>query len=355
MTDAELDRLAALVADALLRARVASPATGGAAAPWLPTPVRPALSVRGGEPPVWSAAAQGLGDTARTPGAEARRVTAAELTNATRAAAAGRGVAPVVAPTGRMTHARRARVRAGAAIEVTIGISNRHLHLSTAHMQALFGAPAPTPKRELAQPGQFAAHEVVEVVGPKGRRMGVRVVGPTRGETQLELAHSDAQVLGVEPPLAASGSLADSSGGVTLAGPAGNVVLERGVIVAARHLHLSPADAAAWGLADGDRLDVRAGAGARAVTFHDVLVRSGPTNATELHLDVDEARAAGVHTGDRASVIAWRAGAPRGGRRTLLTERDVTALASRGGVLPPNALLTPSARDRARAAGLLRE
>ena len=219
----------------------------------------------------------------------------------------------------------------------------------------LFGKSAPTPRRELTQPGQFAAQEVVDVVGPKGRLTSVRVVGPARGETQLELAYSDAHAIGVEPPLAASGSLAGSSGGVTLTGTAGSVVLERGVIVAARHLHLSPADAAAWGLGNGDRLDVRSGSGARAVTFHDVLVRAGPTNATELHLDADEARAAGVHGGDRASVVAWRSGASSGGRRTLLTERDVQALVSGGGVLPPNALLTPSARDRARAAGLLRE
>ena len=303
---------------------------------------------------MWSGAAQALGEAGSAKGASSRATTA-ELTNATRAAAAGRGKAPAVAPTGRTTHVGRARGRTGSPIEVRIGISNRHLHLSAAHLQTLFGKSAPTPMRELAQPGQFAAHEVVDVAGPKGRLAAVRVVGPARGETQLELASSDAHVLGVEPPLAASGSLAGSAGGVTLTGPAGSVVLDRGVIVAARHLHLSPVDAAAWGLGSGDRLDVRTGVGARAVTFHDVLVRAGPTNATELHLDADEARAAGVHTGDRASVIASRSSASSGGRRTLLTERDVQALASRGGTLPPNALLTPSARDRARAAGLLRE
>jgi hypothetical protein len=157
--------------------------------------------------------------------------------------------------------------------------------------------------------------------------------------------------LGLDPPVAASGSLDTSVGGVVLIGPAGEVELHRGVIIAARHLHLAPSDSRRWGLRDGDRLVVRCGAGARDTTFHDVLVRSGDGHATELHLDADEARAAGVRTGDSASVIAWHAATPR--RRPLVTERDVVQLARSGARVPANAILTPSARDRAVALGIL--
>jgi putative phosphotransacetylase len=188
------------------------------------------------------------------------------------------------------------------------------------------------------------------VEGPKGRIDGVRVVGPARAATQVELARSDARRLGVDPPVAASGDLRTSIGGVTLHGSAGLVRLQSGVIVAGRHLHLSDTDARAWGFADGDLLDVRSGSGSRSATLHGVLVRAGPRYATELHLDVDEANALAVKTGDRATIVAWKTGAAR--RRRLITERELTDLARRGEPIPAGALLTPSARDRARALGL---
>jgi putative phosphotransacetylase len=230
-------------------------------------------------------------------------------------------------------------------------VSHRHLHLSPEHLRALFGSAPLTTARALLQPGQFAANESVTVVGPKGRIDHIRIVGPARRDTQLELALSDAVLLGVAPPLAASGNVRGSLGGVTLIGPHGRVELATGVIVAARHLHLSPADGARWGLRDGDQLSVRCGEGARAVTFHDVLVRSGPAHATELHVDADEARAAGVSSGEPAQIVAWVEGKPS--RRVLVTERDVLLVAARRDSLPAGALLTPSARDRARALGLL--
>jgi putative phosphotransacetylase len=235
-------------------------------------------------------------------------------------------------------------------ITVPIGVSNRHVHLSPEHARTLFGSTSFTVARSLKQPGQFAASETVTAEGPKGRIDGIRVVAPARGETQLELARSDAARLGVDAPVAASGSLAGSAGGVTLVGPHGRVTLDRGVIVAARHLHLAPNDAARWGLRDGDRLDVRCGEGPRAATFHDVLVRAGPAHATELHLDADEARAAAVSTGATAAIVARREGRPA--KRPLVTERDVIALARAGRPIPTDAILTPSARDRARALGL---
>ena len=137
---------------------------------------------------------------------------------------------------------------------------------------------------------------------------------------------------------------------MTLEGAQGRLELRRGVIVAARHLHLAPDDARAWGLKDGDLLSIRCGEGSRGVTWHDVRVRSGPTYATEFHLDKDEARAADVESGAAATIVSVQTAAAR--RRTLVTERDVVALARRGGTIPSGALLTPSARDRARMLGL---
>ena len=351
MTNDELDRLADLIARALLEQ---TPRANGVRSAWLPPPVRPAPPERGGEPPTWSGAAQTLDDVAPSRNGDVApkfRASVAELARATRAAAAGKGAPPERAarePERRLT---RHRPAGAPSIDVRIGVSNRHVHLSADDLRKLFGGAALTVARQLTQPGQFAAAESVAVHGPKGRIDGVRVVGPTRGETQLEIAASDAAVLGIEPPVAASGSLQGSTGGVSLVGPAGRIELQRGVIVAARHLHLAPADARRWGLRDGDHLDVRCGSGPRAATLHDVLVRAGEGHATELHLDTDEARAVGVKTGDGAVVIAWRTpGAPK---RRLVTERDVQQLARQGQPLPPNAILTPSARDRARALGLL--
>ncbi len=363
MTDQEIERLVALVVEALLR-RVPSvrPDASPPTATWLPTPVRPEPPARSTEAPVWSGAAQRLDDVAPGPGAggapaapaasgsHRRRASTADLTNAVRAAAAGRALAPDVAPVGRVTHRGMSRLRS-VAIEVAIGVSNRHIHLSPAHARQLFGIDQPTVLRPISQPTQFAANETVAVTGPRGRLDAVRVVGPARGETLLEISLSDAFRLGIAPPIAASGALGDSIGDVTLQGTAGSVVLTRGVIVAARHLHLSSDDAARWGLADGDRLDVRVGDGARATTYHGVLVRAGKQYATELHLDSDEAFAAGVKTGDHARIVAAAPRAPV--RPVLITERDVIRIARENGSLPPRALLTPSARDRAKALGLV--
>ncbi len=350
MTDDELDRLAALIADALRRDGDAS--APSRTAPWLPAPIRPAPPAHGGAPPSWSGAGQSLGDVApiRHPVAPRHRADVRELTAAVRGAAAGKGVPPESPTPGRHAPAvprrRRSLPRA-----VPIGVSNRHLHLSPEHVAILFGSAGLQPERDLVQPGQFAARETVAVVGPAGSIDAVRVVGPPRVATQLELALSDALRLGVQPPVAASGELGASIGGLTLVGPHGRVALDRGVIVAAHHLHLAPSDAEQWGMRDGDRVDATCGVGARVITFHNVLVRSGPAHATELHLDTDEARAAAVRTGDRAEIVDWRPAAPP--RRSLITEREVVRLAASGGRLPDRALLTPGARDRARALGLL--
>lgn len=353
MTDAELDRLADLIARALLD-RPAAQTSERSGTTWLPTPVRPAPPERGNAPPVWSGAAQELGDVApsrETPVPPRHRATTAELTRATRAAAAGKGRPPLASVHEPPRNLTRPRSATAPAIDVRVGVSNRHVHLSAADLQTLFGAAPLTVARQLTQPGQFAAAETVAVMGLKGKLDAVRIVGPARGETQLELAASDAAQLGIEPPVAASGSLGGSIGGVALVGPAGRVELHRGVIIAARHLHLGTGDARRWGLRDGDRLDVRCGTGAREATLHGVLVRAGDGHATELHLDADEARAVGVKTGDSARIVAWRQ--PTAGKRALVTERDVVRLAREGGRVPADAIVTPSARDRAIALGIL--
>ncbi|HEY6807873.1 MAG TPA: PduL/EutD family phosphate acyltransferase [Gemmatimonadales bacterium] len=188
-----------------------------------------------------------------------------------------------------------------------IGVSNRHLHLSPADVARLLGPGATlTLDRAITQPGQFAARERINVIGPKGRIDGVRIVGPARIATQVELALTDCRALGVAAQVANSGHLGGSVGGVTLEGPGGSVRLDAGVIVAARHLHCAPADARRLALADGDWIRVGCGAGSRRVTFDDLLVRAGPTHATEVHLDSDEAFAAAVRTGDRADLVAVR-------------------------------------------------
>jgi putative phosphotransacetylase len=369
MTNDELERLAALIAAEIERSVGNAPA---ARVPWLPSPVRPEPPTRAADsPPVWSGAGQRLGDLApvREPSPSSFRTDVAEHTAAVRAAAAGQGAkrpspaggAPRSAGDPRSPSANAGRARLPSATrrtrslpaEIPVAISNRHVHLSPADARTLFGTDVLRQHRPLRQPGQFAAEETVAAVGPGGRIEGIRVVGPARGETQLELALSDASRLGVKPPVASSGRLDQSIGGLTLVGPNGRLDLARGVIVAARHLHLSPSDGARWGVADGDLLDVRCGQGPRALTMHGVLARCGPTHSTELHLDVDEARAAGLSTGDVAHIVAWHPGAAA--PRSLITERDVVELVRLGRTIPSGALLTPSARDRARALGLLTE
>ncbi len=358
MTPEHLDRLAALIAAELRRVGGDAPAAASAG-PWLAPPVRPEPPPRTGIVPAWSGAGQSLGDVApiRHPVPSVHRDDFAEATAAVRGAAAGKGdrrapgasrdASSGTTPAPRHAAARR---RAVGAIQVPVGVSRRHLHLSEAHARALFGSASLAVHRPLRQPGQFAAVQVAAAVGPKGRLEGIRIVGPPRGETQLELARSDAAVLGVAPLLASSGTLEGSLGGVTLVGPHGRVELARGVIVAARHLHVAPHDGLRWGVRDGDRLDLRCGEGARAVTWHDVLVRCGPTHATEFHLDEDEAHAAGVTTGEMATIVGWRPSEPQ--RRPLVTERDLLERVRRGAGIPANAILTPGARDRARALGI---
>ncbi|MFD0711353.1 phosphate propanoyltransferase [Paenibacillus sp. GCM10027626] len=185
---------------------------------------------------------------------------------------------------------------------VPVGVSARHIHLSQQHVEQLFGAGAAlTEMKPLSQPGQFAANETVEVIGPKGSFPKVRILGPARKRTQLEISRTDAFAIGVNPPVRESGDIAGTPG-ITIKGPAGEVTLDEGVIVAARHIHFHTDDANKWGIADKQKLKVRL-SGERGLILDNVIARVSPEFAMDMHIDTDEANAAGAKTGDHAEII----------------------------------------------------
>jgi len=183
------------------------------------------------------------------------------------------------------------------ALSVPIEISAHHVHLSPEHVEALFGRGAELEvEHELSQPGQFACRQKVTLTGPKGSIARVRVLGPTRDRTQVEIAMTEQFKLGVEPPVRESGDL-DGTPGITVEGPAGSVVLDRGVICARRHIHMSPAEALSYGLHDKDVVRVCV-SGDRELVFGDVVVRVSPKFRLAMHIDTDEANASHLKTGD---------------------------------------------------------
>jgi putative phosphotransacetylase len=184
-------------------------------------------------------------------------------------------------------------------LAIPVGVSNRHCHLTREHFKILFGPNAePKKVKDIKQPGFYAADEVISVKGPKGVLHKIRLVAPYRDHTQIELAVTDALAIGVNPPVRESGQVKGSAG-ATLIGPAGQVEIKEGVIIAQRHLHFSPDEAKALGIESGEVVRVRAGTGkGRAVVFEDVIVRVGPKYSLEFHVDTDEANASGLKTGD---------------------------------------------------------
>lgn len=187
-------------------------------------------------------------------------------------------------------------------MQVPAGVSNRHVHLSQEDLEKLFGAGYELTKlKDLSQQGEFAARETVSVIGPKGIIEGVRILGPVRKETQVEISRTDGFRLGIDAPVRQSGHL-EGTPGCLLVGPKGVAVLEKGVIVAAIHIHMSPSDAQKANLKDGDKVTVFIG-GQRPVTFHEVLVRVHPRFRLELHLDTDEANAAWLNNGDKVWMV----------------------------------------------------
>jgi acetate kinase len=180
---------------------------------------------------------------------------------------------------------------------IPVAISARHLHLDAETFAALFGADAtPTRLKDISQPGQYACHEKVNLIGPRNRIDGVRLLGPLRSAPQVEVSRTDEFVLGVDAPIRDSGKTAGSAP-ITLEGPKGTVHLKEGLICAKRHIHMAPEDALAYGVADGDEVEVAIAGGPRDLVFGDVLVRVSPKYRLEMHLDTDEANAAELSQG----------------------------------------------------------
>lgn len=185
---------------------------------------------------------------------------------------------------------------------VMVGISNRHGHLTKEHVEILFGPGKKlTPLRPLLQPDQFATNEMVSIGTEKGIIRNVRLIGPERKYTQFEVARTDAIALGLNPPIRQSGELDDSPGCVVM-GPAGSVIISRGVIMAGRHLHCHTSEAAAFGLKDRQLIKARIH-GPRGGVMENLLVRVGDIHTLEVHLDTDEGNAFGLKSGDSIELL----------------------------------------------------
>lgn len=185
---------------------------------------------------------------------------------------------------------------------IPVGVSGRHLHLSQDDLDTLFGKGYQlTPMKDLSQPGQYAAKETVEVSTEKGSFKSVRILGPVRKQTQIELALTDAVKLGVNPPVRDSGDLKQSPG-LTITGPKGQVTIQEGVICAARHIHMTPADAECLNVKDKELVSVKV-EGERGAILCNVLVRIHDTFQLEMHLDTDEGNAVMAKTGDVVAIV----------------------------------------------------
>ena len=186
--------------------------------------------------------------------------------------------------------------------ELPIALSNRHIHVSQEDLDILFGKGYELNKiKDLSQPGQYACDERVELVGPKKSIKGVRILGPVRPKTQLELSISDAFTLGIEPVIRNSGDVKGTPG-IKILGPEGEIELNEGAIVAARHIHMHPDDAEEFGVVDHEIVNIRVN-GPRGLVFENVLVRVFDEFALEMHIDVEEGNASGVKNGDMVELI----------------------------------------------------
>lgn len=186
---------------------------------------------------------------------------------------------------------------------VPVGVSNRHIHLTKEHVEALFGTGYElTPYKDLSQPGQYACKELCTLVGPSMRPIeNVRVLGPIRSKSQVEISATDSYVLKVKPPVRESGNIAGSAP-ITIVGPKGIVTLKEGCIIANRHIHMSPADAARFGVKDGDTVTVEVN-GARRTRWYDVQIRVSEQFRLEMHVDTDDANAAGIGNGFKVKIV----------------------------------------------------
>lgn len=185
---------------------------------------------------------------------------------------------------------------------VPIGVSARHIHLTQADVETLFGKGYKLTKKKDLMGGQFASNEVVTIVGLKLRAIeNVRILGPVRKASQVEVSATDAVKLGIKVPVRESGNIAGSAP-IAVVGPKGVIYLKEGCIVAKRHIHMSPSDAEKAGVKNGDIVSVRV-ENERATTFNNVLIRVDPSFTLEMHIDTDEANAAEISTGMKAEIV----------------------------------------------------
>ena len=174
-----------------------------------------------------------------------------------------------------------------------VEISARHIHVTKEQVAVLFGeGHSLTPKKDLSQPGQFACEEKLTIVGPRGE-LKASILGPERKEAQVELSLTDARTLGVEALIRESGDI-EGTQGIKLVGPAGEIEIEKGVICAKRHIHMTPADAETYGVKNGDIVNVKVDTDERSLVFGDTVVRVRDDFALAMHIDTDEGNAAGM-------------------------------------------------------------
>ena len=190
----------------------------------------------------------------------------------------------------------------GTGFLVPIGVSARHIHLTQADVETLFGKGYQLTKKKELMGGQFASNELVTIVGLKLRAIeNVRILGPVRKASQVEISATDAIKLGIKAPIRESGKI-EGSAPIAIVGPCGVIYLKEGCIIASRHIHMSPADATAAGVKNGDVVSVKVD-NERATTFNNVLIRVDPTFTLEMHIDTDEANAAKISTGMKAEIV----------------------------------------------------
>lgn len=185
---------------------------------------------------------------------------------------------------------------------VPVGVSARHVHLTQEHVEVLFGKGYQLTKKKDLMGGQFASNEQVTIVGLKLRAIeNVRILGPVRKQTQVEISATDARTLGIKAPIRESGNVAGSAP-IALVGPKGALYLKEGCIIAMRHIHMSPKDAEAAGLKNGDVVSVKAD-NERGTIFNHVVIRVNPSFTLEMHIDTDEANAADIKQGDTVTIM----------------------------------------------------
>jgi len=190
----------------------------------------------------------------------------------------------------------------GNSSEIPVGVSNRHVHLSQKDLESLFGEDYSLTKlKDLSQPGQYACKELVTICGPKGAIEKVRILGPVRSKTQVEVLNGDCIKLGAASNVRLSGDLSRTPG-ITLVGPKGSVQIEEGLVVAQRHIHMTPEDAKNLGVCDGDIVSIKFD-DLRGGIYSNVAIRANDASKLECHLDIEEANAMGINSKSKITIV----------------------------------------------------